>query len=479
MTTTLLWEAFSTLQKSEVRDLDRFVRSPFFNRKEQLPRLFDYLRDCLENRHTPSPEASFLAAYPNAVFDGQKMRLAHSDLLELLEHYWMYREKFADADRAKIRLASAYRKRNLPKHAHIALREARQSRERQPWRHAEHFDDLHRVELEQFQSASAANRYEAFNLQVISDLLDTTYIARKLRHVCFSLSHQAVFKTQYRFGLLEAIFSHVETEDLLRFPAIALYFHACHFLADPAAETHFFRFRETLSNAADQFPPEEVRALYLLAINFGIKKSNETSDLAWYRATFGLYHEALDRQLLLENGVLSRFAYNNIVGVAIRLREVAWAEAFIYRYKSALERKHREASFSLNLARVAYTRGDYGAALLHLQRADYKDFINSMNAKTLQLKIYYETAEFDALDAHLQSMHTFILRQRAAGYHRENYLHIVRFTRALLRLHPHQPAEIANLRQQIETEPALSEKEWLLEQVGKISKKGIGKTGSN
>ena len=471
MTTTLLWEAFSTLQKPELRDFDRFVRSPFFNRKEQLWRLSDYLRDCLDNQRLPNPEAGFAAAYPYLAFDGQKMRLAHSDLLELLEHYWMYREKFADPDRAKIRLAGAYRKRNLPKHAQIALREARRSREQQPWRHAEHFEDLHRIELEQFQSASAANRYEAFNLQEISDLLDTTYIARKLRHVCFSLSHQAVFKTQYQFGLLEPIFHYVETENMLQIPAIALYFHACRFLADPAAESHFFRFRETLSAAADQFPPEEVRALYLLAINFGIKKSNETGELAWYRETFGLYHEALDRQLLLENGVLSRFAYNNIVGVAIRLGEVAWAETFIHRYKAALERKHREASFSLNLARVAYTRHDYGAALLHLQRADYKDFINSMNAKTLQLKIYYETTEFDALDAHLQSMHTFIFRQRAAGYHRENYLHVVRFARSLLRLNPNQPAQTAALRRQILAEPVLSEKEWLLEQLGKLGKK--------
>lgn len=70
-------------------------------------------------------------------------------------------------------------------------------------------------------------------------------------------------------------------------------------------------------------------------------------------------------------------------------------------------------------------------------------------------------------------MHTFIIRQRAAGYHRENYLHIVRFTRALLRLHAHQPAEMDALRQQMEAEPALSEKEWLLEQLRKILPPGF------
>lgn len=459
MEKTLLWEAFAALSKPELREFDKFVRSPFFNQKAQLVGLAAYLRVCLETGARPTAKDAFAAAYPGRTFDDQKMRLANSDLLALLEHYWIYQEKFADPERNKIRLAGAYRKRNLPKHSHIALREVRRDRERQEWRHAEHFDDLHRIELEQFQSAASAKRYEGFNLQEISDLLDTTFIARKLRHVCLARSHQAVFKKEYRFGLLDAIFEHVETEGLLREPAIALYFHACHFLVDPTAELHFTRFRETLSVHADRFPPEELRALFLLAINFGVKKSNETGDPGWYRATFDLYREALGRELLLENGVLSRFAYHNIVGVAIRLQEVAWAETFVHRYKPFLERSYREAAFSLNTARVAYTRQDYRTALLHLQRADYKDFINSLNAKTLQLKIYYETGETDLLESHLDSMKNYIRRQQAVGYHRQNFLNIVRYTRALLR---RTPDDIETLRQQIESEPVLTEKEWLL-----------------
>ncbi|MBK9336064.1 MAG: hypothetical protein IPM98_05565 [Lewinellaceae bacterium] len=466
MQKTRLWEAFASLSKPELRAFDKFVRSPFFNQKAQLVGLAGYLYDCCADGTPPLNEAAFTAAYPASAYDDQKLRLANSDLLKLLEHFWMYQEKFADPERNKIRLAGAYRKRNLPKHAEVSLREARQSRDARPWRHAEHFDDLHRIELEQFQSASAAKRYEAFNLQEISDLMDKTFIARKLRHVCFARSHQAVTQAPYRFGLLEAVFVHVEAEGLLDIPAIALYYYGCHFLADPAAETHFARFQETLHAHADQFPPDELRALYLLAINFAIKKSNETGDPGWYRATFGLYRDALGRDLLLENGMISRFAYHNIVGVAIRLDEVAWAEEFIQKYKSALERRYREATFGLNMARVAYTRQEYREALLHLQRADYKDFINGMNAKTLQLKIYFETGEFELLDSHLDSIKNFIRRQQDVGYHRDNYLNIARYTRALMRLDPTDLAAATLLRQQIETEPVLTEKEWLLGRIG-------------
>lgn len=464
MEKTMLWEAFSALDKSERRELGRFVRSPFFNQKEQLVRLCDFLSHCLEKRRKPSSAEACAAAYPGTPFDDQRLRLANSDLLALIEHFWMYKEKFADFERARIRLAGAYRKRNLPRHFQIALREARSGQERQPWRHAEFFHDQNLLEMEQFKFASAAKRHDAFNLQEISDLMDVAYIARKLRHVSYALSHRMVFKTEYRFGLLEAIYAHVEAENLLRFPAVSLYYHACQFLTDPNAETHFFRFRETLTTFADQFPTDELRSLYLLAINYGIKKSNERGQ-PWYRETFELYRQALERDLLLEHGILSRFAYNNIVGIAGKLGEIDWAEAFIHRCKPLLERQYREAAASHNLARVAYARKDYHTALMQLQHADYKDFINSMNAKILQLKIYFETDETDLLDSHLESMKNYIRRQRAVGYHRDNYLNIVRFTRALLRSNFNNRAEMDLLRQQIEQEQVLTEKEWLLEQL--------------
>ena len=85
-------------------------RSPFFNQKPQLIGLFVYLRHCIEMGGAPQPEATFEACYPGQVFDDQKLRLANSDLLAVLEHYWMYREQFADPERNKIRLAAAYRR---------------------------------------------------------------------------------------------------------------------------------------------------------------------------------------------------------------------------------------------------------------------------------------------------------------------------------------------------------------------------------
>ncbi len=468
MQKTLLWEAFATLDRPELRDMAKFVRSPFFNGKPQLVGLADYLRTCSETNVVPTNEGAFAATYPDLAAKGTDMvrlRLAASDLLALLEHYWIYKEKCADLDRAKIRLASVYRKRGLQKHFDITLREARNSRAASLWRHAEHYHDQYLVEWEQFQFAATQKRYDTFNLQAIHDLMDEAYMARKLRLACLSLSHQTVTGQHYQLGLHAAIVQQVEAQQLATRPAIGLYYHAYHFLAQgtPDAQGHFYRFKAMLTESASMFPPDELRTLYLLGLNHCIKQSNTSGDKSiWYRQTFDMYREALELEILLENGHLSRFAVNNITSIALHLGETDWADNFIEKHIVQVEKKFRAAARSLNLAKIAYTRRQFDTALQLLQEADYRDLISSMSARIIQLKIYYEQDAYELLDSHLDSIKTYLRRQRATGYHRDSYLDLVRFTRALMRCDFSDKKEVAKLRQAITDHPTLMEKEWLL-----------------
>jgi len=51
------------------------------------------------------------------------------------------------------------------------------------------------------------------------------------------------------------------------------------------------------------------------------------------------------------------------------------------------------------------------------------------------------------------------------GYHRDNYLKLVRYTQKLLSINPFNKSEVRNLKQKIAGEPVLTEREWLLEQL--------------
>jgi hypothetical protein len=59
-------------------------------------------------------------------------------------------------------------------------------------------------------------------------------------------------------------------------------------------------------------------------------------------------------------------------------------------------------------------------------------------------------------------MHNYITRKRVIGYHRANYLNIIRYATRLLSLNFSSKTEVEKLRAAVMAEEHLSEKEWLL-----------------
>ncbi|MCC6727116.1 MAG: hypothetical protein IT258_21615, partial [Saprospiraceae bacterium] len=412
---------------------------------------------------TPNPVAAFAAAFPSEKFDDQKWRLTLSQLYKLAEQFLAQQELETEDNYPKLRLAQAYRKRNLPKHFLRTTAALSKEQSAIAQQDANSIEDQYQLEWERYRFLSSGKRTEEFNLQGTSDLMDRAFIARKLRHACFALSHQAVYRTEYKLGLLEAVLAQVNMEEKLQdHPAIGLYYHCYLMLTDVGGEEQFERFKAMLFEKGHLLPDDERRNLFLLAINYGIRQINASRPV-YDRPVLDLYKMALDGKLLMEEGRFSRFAFNNIVGIAIRIGEVDWVERFILENKNALDREHRNITASLNLARLEFARKNYREALLHLQRSDFKDLINNLIAKTLQLKIYYETGEYEVLEAHLRNMKSYIRRQRAFGYHKENYLNIIKFTQALIDLNPFERVEKEALRSNIESAGRLTEREWLLE----------------
>ena len=460
-----LFSLFNTLDRREIREFSRFVRSPFFNQQEKVVQFLDFLAEYrLYLKLTPTKEKAFSVLYPNEAYSDVKIRLLMSTLHRLLEHYISYQAFFQDDINPKILLAGAYRKRGLPQHFQRCVRQIRQQQDASPYRNADFFNERYRLQLEEYQFLSTRKRTQQLNLQEISDTIDISYLLLKLQQTCFLLAHQRMYKTEYDFGLLPEVITYIEEKGLLDIPAIAIYYYCYYSLVQPETDQHFKQFKQLLLDNAHQFPTVEIRDLLILAINYCIKKLNDGNSL-YAREGLDLYKKGLESDFLFENGLLSRFTYNNIVAMGLGEEEFTWVDEFIRGYKNALEKDYRESTYNFNLARLEYERKNYDASLLHLQQAEYKDLLNNLIAKTLQIKIYYELQEFDLLESHLDSLKIFISRKKVLGYHRKNYLNIIYYTKKLLHLNNYDQQAKEKLRQAIEAEEVLKEKDWLLAQL--------------
>ncbi|MCP3930715.1 MAG: hypothetical protein GY705_16625 [Bacteroidetes bacterium] len=455
---------FNQLSKKDLRALSQFVRSPFFNKQEKTIQLFDYLETySLSLSLIPTKQKAFQEIFPDKFYDDQKMRLLMSSLSKLIEHFIAYQELFGDEMSAKVALTKGFRRRGISDAFQRSLKEAKKMLEKHPHKNAEYYRYKYLLQLEVYQFTSTKQPTGELNMQEMSDTIDIAYLTLKLRQSCFLLSHQSVYKTKYQIGFIEEVISYIERQEWQQTPSISVYYYCYKTLTEPKNENHFKEFKQLLFLHGQIFPAAEIRDLYLLAINYCVKQINEAIPQYFYEV-MDLYKEGLKTKYLMDEGILSRFTYHNIAAAGIKIKDFEWVEQFIKEYQGALAKPYRDSSYSFNLARLKYSRKDYDAALSLLQKSNYKDLLLNLAAKVVLMKIFLELGELDLLHSHLEAMKTFIRRKHVIGYHKENYLNIIRYTKKLIALNPYDKEKYRLLRKAIADEDILSEKDWLLGQ---------------
>ncbi len=468
MQNTLVYELILAFDRSEVREFGRFLDSPYHNQRDDLRQLYQYLAECIHDLQViPSAEQCCEKLWPGEVPDLAKLRLLQTYLIRLAEEFLLMQELRTQPESYQHHLLAAYRKKGLQRHFQKALRKQQKHLESTPFRHDQHYLAAYRLEQEQYHWTSTTGRTQELNIQSLEDQLHHTVLAMKLKQACYSLAHQNVYNAKYRLEMMDAILQSAAQPEQQEIPAVAVYYHYFLTLSYPDREDYFAKFKRDLLQFVGRFPREEMRDLYLLAINYCIRRLN-ANEAAFLSEALDLYQKGLENDLLMEKGHLSRFTYNNIVGIAIRAGEWQWAEAFVHQYQPHLKAEYRDVTFHLCAARLAFARKAYDQALQHLQKADYRDLINNMVGKILQLKIYYELQEFDLLHTHLKTTYTFVRRNKKISYHLRNYHNILQLTGKLLKLNPYDKAAKGQLHEQILEKDPLTEKDWLLEKLAEV-----------
>ena len=443
----------------EKREFAHFLQSPYFNRREDVIRLWEQLLK--PPGASPDPaKAIYARVYPGRPYDDAQWRHLQSFLLLRVENFLAQRASERVPLLADLHLAPVYRQKKAEKPLDHLLRRATDRLEKMPRDH-EYYYLQYRLEWEKYAAVESRTRTRENNLAAVARALDTYYISSKLRLACLMESHSAVFQIEYDVAFLPDLLRFVENGDLRDIPVIALYFY-CYKALTSGAEADFRAFRRELESRGAGLPAGERRTFLLLAVNYCIKRLN-TGEQGYIREAFDLYRLGLDTEVLIEDGVLSRFAYKNIVALGLRREESDWVEAFIFRYEPFLEEKYRAANRDYNLARLYYSKKDFGKAMPLLARVDESDLLLNLDSRVMLLKMYYETGEWDALDALIASFRILLLRKKKIiGYHSSHYLNMLRYIRKLVRLNPNDKAAVASFRSEVEGNRSVIEKEWLL-----------------
>ena len=467
-----LFKTLSTFHRSECRALVKWINSPAHNTRQDVIDLINLLLEGIQSNNEMGYEKDELykAIFPNEDYDDAKFRQTIHFSQKIVQQFLIYNELENDPVNTGIILSRVYRKRNLNRSFTKQINSITKKHDQQALRNIQYLQNDYSIQqlLYSHLSRQTGKKLSNVNLQEASDSLDKLFIAEKLKQSTLAMAHQTVYSTAYEIGLLHEIIKYIDNNPtLLENPAIAVYYYTYMAAKDKDNEHYFKCLKEEMFNNAHRFLKDEIRDLYLIAINYCIGKLNSGKTEYWNEA-FELYREGFDQKILQEANENFMFTFQNAINIALRLKKFQWTQEFIEHSQEFLDPNQRFSIVHSNLARVYFEMGAFEKAQDHVNMTEKEFFVLNLNNRVFQAKLFYMRREFQLLESYLESMRIYLSRQKMIGYHKTNYRNIINLIRKLLKVNPYIQQDVQKLRQEILDVKPLNERPWLLEQVDNL-----------
>jgi hypothetical protein len=469
---TNIVKILKNLSKTELRELGKFVQSPYFNSRAEVVQLYDALTQSLDAPPSVYEKEKLFAqiAPTSRTYDDAQMRQWIHQLLKVIKAYFVQKEIEDNKAEHQLLLAKAFRKRGMDEMFEKEIENSLISNTEQPFRHADFHLQNYQIEVERIEHLTLLKRTGELAYDSLLSSLTTFFISEMLRLGSVTNAYKISSKRDLTLPLLDEVINFLENNDFLiqnregkESIILAIYYNMFKAL-NTYDRDNFNAVKKLLENNWQFLPKVEALQIYGAAFNFCTKKINngENEYLEHY---FDLNESGLKNGSLLENGIISKFIFKNAISAGIKLQKFTWVRQFLDDYKPLLHIKDRETTYNYNLAVYYLSINEFDKAKVLLHQADFGDLQTNLAGRALLVRIYYETNALDALDSLLDSFQVFIQRQKDIGYYKDNYLNLIKIIRQILKTDLKDLNKKNELKIQVSNTPNIALKDWLLEKL--------------
>ncbi len=465
---TKLYAVLSLFTVYELNRLNKFVRSPYFNKNEDLIRLFEVIDKAIRNGDAAELGRQELWVKSTLIetYNDVKFRKLCSDLLKLIEKF-LIQEVFEENSLLQAdNLLIAVYNRKLDALYNSAVSAAERLSMQYHFRPAAYYYYEYSFERNFYNlTGLELARSKQANIDQIAANLDKFYVAEKLRSYITMIDRQRMATHDYQMLFMDEIFAYVESGNLYEVVPINLYYQVYLTRKEPNNPEHFEVLKALMAQHLSRLPQLEAFEVLDSALNYCINRIN-TGDNNYLREYMEMSLMGIKNELLLVNGALSPWIFRNIVVTGLRLRDFDWVERFIVDYQYQIEEKYRDNAVSFNLANLYFYKKEFNKVLELLQTVEYDDPSYNLNSKTILIATYYELGEIDSLSSLLASFEIYLRRKKEIpADRRHHYIQLIKFMRALVRIVPADTVSLQKLYTRISNTEGVVNKDWLLEKI--------------
>lgn len=459
MKNTRLYSLLESLTTKEIKQVKKWLASPFFNQRQDVIDFFEYY---LAHKTRPQKafdkQVIFKQLYPQQAYEDHKLRMVFSLLKRQVEQFLVYQEEQADKAKQRLQLAKIYRARRLEKHAKQSLQQTHQLISQSP--KTDHFRLYldYQYSMECTEHDRLLNRTKDKNYQYLLDQIDQYYITRKLFHVLSCLLHEYHSEFSYDYGAFDTVLLQIKQQpQLLNHPLVDAYYASYQAFTQLDNKALYFNYKQKILEHQASIAREDLKYLVQFAIDMCIINSNkgDRSLLSEIQA----WHE-----WILEYHIVPRINhqwFKNMANAGILNQKFDWTERFIEDYRDQLNDEYRSHIPQMLLANLAFHRQEYEKALEIIRSLQVEDTFHLISIKVTQVTCLYKLGILEVATNQLKNFEAF-LRRQSMGYKKQYLLNWVSFLQKIIKLNPYDKQAKKQLLQEITVHQQVSFKKWLL-----------------
>ena len=462
MHSSKLINLLSCFSKKEIKSFKSFLISPYHNTNNELVLFFDYIKQSYPGFTSTklTKKETFKYLYPENIYKDKHIRYLMSDLLKLVNRFLLVQRIESKGIEGPLQLMDEFINRKKDKPYQQIKTQLKLNYLKNKVKNVDYFfNKIKIIDLEVKYSLQHQNRMNDDKAQQGSDVLNRYYSLKKLKYACSMLNRQTLLKESYNLSIPENWISWLESNHYWNEKIIELYTNVFLVFKNPNDPIYFERFLDLLQNATTNISQEDLRELFLYAINYCLRKMREGKKI-YVEKALSLYREGIKTEALLENGRFSPQSFNNVVKIALRLQKYNWIERFIEEYSHFLPPASKENTLRYNLAELNCYKKDFNRALRLLSKVEFVDISYQLGSRIMLSKIYFELKEEAALLSLISSFMMFLKRNRQISDPiRKTCLNFCDLLFLIIR------GKTDDIEDKIKNTPLLADRNWLLEKV--------------
>lgn len=180
----------------------------------------------------------------------------------------------------------------------------------------------------------------------------------------------------------------------------------------------------------------------------------------------------IDQELMIEGGKVPYSFYKNVVIMGVDFMDIDWVKAFVEKYKGLLSQQFKEELYNFSMAYILFAERKYEEALtIAMCLAAFNDF-TKLDIKNLTARIHYELGMFDQIDILLNSYPHHLNRETISASRKEINTLFTGFMRQLTDLNrQYSIQDWERLSREIEQTIAFTNKRWFQEKIVELGRK--------